>query len=240
MESWEYDTARDLGLAPKETLKSVTREIGLPGVLTGLIKRPLLYVYLKIFHRIEILGKENLPSRYPFVLVANHSSHLDTPVLSFLVPLPLSFRLFPIAAGDTFFESYRSSLFAALFVNALPLWRKKAGAHSLEQFRNRLVDEPCAYILFPEGTRSRTGKLGKFKPGVGMIVAGQDVPVVPCHIDGAYEAFSSTAKTLKPVKISVRIGKPIEMGPIKNNKKGWLEIAESLQAGVEKLAPQKE
>jgi len=238
MKDWEYDTARDLGLAPAEVLKSVHREIGLPGVITGLIKRPLLHIYLKLFHRIKVFGKENLPAQYPFVLVANHCSHLDTPVLSSLVPLPLSFRLFPIAAGDTFFESYRTSLFAALFVNALPLWRKKVGAHSLDQFRNRLVAEPCGYILFPEGTRSRTGKMGKFKPGIGMILAGQNVPVVPCYIDGAFEALSSDARTLKPVRITVRIGKPLNMEAIENNKSGWLQVSESLQSEVEKLASQ--
>ncbi len=239
MKNWEYDTARDLGLTPAEVLKSVHREIGLPGVIGGLIKRPLLHVYLKLFHRIKVFGKENLPAQYPFVLVANHCSHLDTPVLSSLVSLPLSFRLFPIAAGDTFFESYRSSLFAALFVNALPLWRKKVSTHSLEQFRIRLVEEPCGYILFPEGTRSRTGEMGKFKPGIGMILAGQNVPVVPCYIDGAYEAFSSDARMLKPVQITVRIGEPLNMGAVENNKGGWLEATKSLQSEVENLASQK-
>ncbi len=236
MKDWEYKTAQDLDLAAADACKSVRREIGLFGVFIGLVKRPLLHVYLRLFHRIQILGKEHIPEQYPFVLVANHCSHLDTPILSSLVPLPLSFRLFPIAAGDTFFESYGSSLFAALFINALPLWRKKVGAHSLAQFRNRLVEEPCGYILFPEGTRSRTGQIGKFKPGIGKIVVGQDVPIVPCHIEGAYEAFSSNARSIKPVKITVRIGKPLNVGSLENNKRGWIEASESLQRKVEELA----
>ena len=64
-------------------------------------------------------------------------------------------KIFPIAAGDVFFETPAWAAFAAGIMNALPMWRKKFGPHALQELRQRLVEEPCAYILFPEGARSR-------------------------------------------------------------------------------------
>ena len=68
------------------------------------------------------------------------------------------------------------------------MWRKRCGTHALDELRERLVGEPAIYILFPEGTRARDGKMGKFKPGLGRIVAASEVPVVPCHLAGAFQA----------------------------------------------------
>lgn len=74
-------------------------------------------------------------------------------------------------------------------MNALPIWRKNCGAHSLADLRERLLNGRSVYILFPEGTRTRTGAIGKFKPGLGRLVAGTNVPVVPCHLRGTFAAL---------------------------------------------------
>jgi 1-acyl-sn-glycerol-3-phosphate acyltransferase len=71
----------------------------------------------------------------------------------------------------------------------LPMWRKNCGSHALADLKQRLVEEPCGLILFPEGKRSRDGSLGPFKPGLGMLIASTNVPVVPCHVSGAFQAF---------------------------------------------------
>ncbi len=236
MESWEYHRAQDLHLRSGESVKSIRREVGLPGVLLALMKRPVLQLYLKGFHGLRINGKQNLPDRYPFVLVSNHSSHLDAVILSSLVPVPLSFRLFPIAAGDTFFESFVTSALASWFMNALPLWRRKVVTHSIESLRERVVSEPCGYIVFPEGTRTRTGFLNSFKPGVGKLVAGQDVPIIPCFIDGAFEALPSHRRFPYPKKISIEIGEAFRPEQVPNSKQGWLYIASELQKRIESLS----
>ena len=71
------------------------------------------------------------------------------------LPLRLRNCVFPLAAGDTFFETPAIAAFAAGMMNAPPLWRKNCGHHAIETLRQRPVAEPCGYILFPEGTRSR-------------------------------------------------------------------------------------
>src|SRR5436309_663362 len=151
MEPWKYQPAQDLGLPQRERLRSPKRESGLVGLMARSTWHVLVKSYLAACQRVRVEGREHLPAKPPFVLVSNHCSHLDAILLAAQLPLKLRNHVFPIAAGDTFFETPLVSAFAAGAMNALPLWRKNAGSHALHDLRWRLVNEPCAYILFPEG-----------------------------------------------------------------------------------------
>jgi 1-acyl-sn-glycerol-3-phosphate acyltransferase len=171
------------------------------------------------------------------VLVANHTSHLDALVLAAPLSWRLRDRVFPIAAGDVFFETPLAAAFAVGMLNALPMWRKKSGPRALEQLRRRLVEEPCGYILFPEGARSRDGAMLPFKPGLGMILAGTDVPVVPCHLDGCFQALPANRRLPSRRPIRVRIGAPLTFTGVSNNREGWVHITAALEERVKALAP---
>lgn len=191
---------------------------------------------LKMMHRLEIDGREHLPEDPSYVLVANHTSHLDTLVLGSVLPIRYRNQIFPVAAGDVFFQSPARAAFSATVLNALPLWRKKCGAHAIRKLRDRLLDESRIYILFPEGGRSRDGNLHHFKSGIGMLAAQTHVPVVPCHLTGTYEAFPPNRSLPRPGKIRVRIGKPRIFSSLPNCRQGWDEIAETLEQDVQELA----
>ena len=171
-------------------------------------------------------------------MVANHSSHLDAITLAAALPWPLRRFAFPIAAGDVFFETPAVALFSAMMLNALPMWRKSCGPHAMQQLRERLISEPTIYVLFPEGTRSRDGNLGRFKPGLGMIVAESEVPVVPCYLHGAHAACPPDRKLPLPLPLHLRIGAPLSFAGIKNERAGWQEIAARLEAAVTAFARQ--
>ena len=157
-------------------------------------------------------------------------------MLGALLPMQLLGAAFPIAAGDTFFTKRATSIFATACMNALPLWRKSCGGHSLEVLRERLLDGKAVYILFPEGTRTRTGEIAKFKAGVGHLVAGTDVPVVPCYIKGTFAAFPATATLPRIAPIQARIGSALTFGSLLNERVGWTEVAASTEAAVRALA----
>ena len=189
MKSWNYQPAKDIELKPVERARSLKRESGIWSTCGHLAWHGLVRVYTSLYHRLDVEGREHLPAAPPFVLIANHTSHLDCLVIGSVLPCRLCDCVFPVAAGDVFFESPARSLFSAQMINALPMWRKNCGPHALAELKDRLVSEPCGYILFPEGTRSRDGSLQHFKAGLGMIVAGTPVPVVPCSIAGASRAW---------------------------------------------------
>lgn len=121
-------------------------------------------------------------------------------------------------------------------MNALPLWRKNCGGHSLELLRERLLDGKSIYILFPEGTRTRTGEITKFKAGLGHLVAGTDVPVVPCYLEGAFAAFPATAKVPRFSRIRATIGPALTFASVHNERAGWAAIAAAAERAVRALA----
>jgi 1-acyl-sn-glycerol-3-phosphate acyltransferase len=232
VDDWQYKPARDLGLHEGDRLKSVQRESG----LMGLIARNLWWWWvrgvLRLTERVEVNGREHLPKSAPFVMVANHASHLDVLIMAAALPLGLRNCVLPLAAGDTFFETPAVAVFAAEMMNALPMWRKHCGRHAIENLRERLIQEPCAYILFPEGTRSRDGRMGPFKHGIGMIVAGSPVPVIPCHLNGTFEALPPGAKWPRRRKIRLNIGTSQSFADVPNDRNGWKTVAGTLEAAV--------
>ncbi|MGV3532634.1 MAG: lysophospholipid acyltransferase family protein [Chthoniobacteraceae bacterium] len=235
MDEWNYQPARDLGLPESARLQSLRREVGLAGATSCLAWRWLMRSYLAGMHRLEMHGREHLPAEPSFVLVANHSSHLDAVTLASAVPVRHVGRVFPIAAGDTFFTKAASSIFATACMNALPIWRKNCGAHSLDDLRARLLEDRCIYIIFPEGTRTRTGQMAPFKPGLGRLVAGTGTPVVPCHLAGAWEALPPERKLPRARKITLRIGAPLSFAETSNDRDGWNAVAQASEAAVRVL-----
>jgi len=232
MEEWRFEPARDLGLSGSERRLSLRREVGLESAISCFLWRSITRLYLAVAHRLEIRGRENLPARPPFVLVANHASHLDAIILGGILPWRFVGAVFPIAAGDTFFTKRSSSIFATACMNALPIWRKNCGAHSLDDLRERLRQGASVYILFPEGTRTRTGKMGMFKPGLGRLVAGTIVPIVPCYLRGTFEALPASRNLPQWKRISVRVGRPLLFMQTTNDRTGWESVAAAAEDAV--------
>jgi len=183
MSDWKLRPARDHGLTHSERLRSHGRERGLGSMVVAAGWRVVVRAYLRAAHGLQVEGLEHLPPA-PFVMVANHGSHLDALVLAAALPRRLANRAFALAAGDTFFSSGPVAAFAAYAVNALPVWRRRTTAADLDALRARLGDDGAVLILFPEGTRTRDGAMGTFRSGVGALVAGSEVPVVPCFLAG--------------------------------------------------------
>jgi len=235
VDQWEYKPAQDLGISGAERLRSVKRESGLLGFLARTTWWFWVHTILRLTERIQVEGRTNLPASAPFLMIANHASHLDVLVLATALPLRLRNCVFPLAAGDTFFETPPVAAFAAGMLNALPMWRKNCGHHAIEALRQRLVSEPCGYILFPEGTRSRTGQMSSFRAGVGMLVAGTAVPVIPCHLRGTFEAMPPQTKWPRSTNITLKIGGACRFEDISNERNGWRMIAERLEQEVRAL-----
>jgi 1-acyl-sn-glycerol-3-phosphate acyltransferase len=232
---WTYTPARDHGLGEVARLKSTSREPGLVSTTAHSLACHALSACLRGYHRLRVEGRQHVPAKPPFVVIANHASHLDALVLAAALPRRVRACTYPISAGDVFFESLATSALTSMFINALPLWRKKVTRHALEDLRARLLAGDSAYILFPEGARSRDGHPLPFKPGVGHLVAGTPVPVVPCHIEGAFRAFPPGSKLPRPQRLRVRIGEPIVFEGTANERAGWAGVAAQLRAAVADL-----
>lgn len=215
---WRYEPAADLDKSLAQRLRGFPREPHLWIYALRSLAALLLRAWLRIYHRYEIRGREHLPIGRSFILVANHQSHLDAPSLTAAIPLRHLHRVFPAAAADYFFSSVPRSAFSSIVVNGLPFDRETKGAESLEACRQLLQNSGNVLIIFPEGTRSASGEIGRFRSGIARLAAGTDLPVVPCHLAGAQRAFPKGAAFPRPAKLVLTIGRPrvFELPPASN------------------------
>jgi 1-acyl-sn-glycerol-3-phosphate acyltransferase len=197
----------------------------------ALIIRGLLRFYV----RLEIRGAENLPNDESFVLVANHSSHLDTLCLLAALPLRRLHRAFPVAAEDYFFRSLPRTWFAAVVMNALPFARQVRMREGLFICAQLLAQPGNVLIIFPEGTRSQTGEMRPFKSGIGALLAGRDVSVLPCHLQGAFRAWPKGRRLPRPRKVRLIIGAPRNFAERGGERNDLCAIAEELRDAVREL-----
>jgi len=230
--TWQYEPAPDLDQPLAERLRRFPREPDLTVYGLRSLVALLLRGWLRLYHRLELVGRENLPALGSFVMVSNHTSHLDTLCLLSALPLRKLHRAFPAAAQDYFFVSVPRLAVAAVVVNALPFGRQKHIRQSLEHCRLLLSNPGNVLILFPEGTRTASGQMGEFKPGIGLLVAGTELPVVPCHLSGGFQAWPKGKSIPRPCKLVLRIGQPRNYSGLTHGKETAEQICVDLQQAV--------
>ncbi len=149
----------------------------------GLLK-PLIWRLATV----SVLGRERLEGvSGPFVIVSNHSSHLDAPLIFGSLPRKLARYVAAGAAADYFFDVWWRKGLTSLFFNAFPVDRN--GLRGRRGLATSLLDDGVPLLLFPEGTRSRSGEMGTFKPGAAALCISRDVPCIPVGIVGASDAM---------------------------------------------------
>ena len=177
------------------------------------IARAAVKGFYRIFFRVRIEGLENIPNARAFVVCPNHTSLLDPPMLGACLPVKLRFM-----AKE---ELFKNKLFGAL-IRALGAFPVKRGSGDIGALKAamRIVSEGHSLVVFPEGGRSPEGHLRRGKSGAALIALKAKADILPIGICGKYRLFS---------KITVRIGKPIELDEYfgeKLNSEGLQEITD--------------
>ena len=175
--------------------------------------------------KLSVAGTENVPKDIPAIYVANHCSHLDIGVLCRAAPVNLHFigkkelAWVPIVGWYMFLTGH---LFIDRSNRRKAIMSLKEAALKIKSGKN--------VIMFPEGTRSKDGKLGAFKTGAFHLAIDAGVNIIPIHIKGTHEIWPATNFKITPGKIDVCIGKPIDTK--KYNKKTVKELMVDTQNAV--------
>jgi 1-acyl-sn-glycerol-3-phosphate acyltransferase len=151
-----------------------------------------------VIWRLRIVGRNNIPAAGPALFASNHVSFADPP----LVGCCLS-RMIHFMAKQELFEVPLLGWFIGQ-VNAFPIRRVERDVAAFKTAQ-RILQGGGAIILFPEGTRQKSGLLGTAKPGVGMLAALSGSPVVPVYVHN-----SNRLKSLK--RVAVCFGAPMSVG----------------------------
>jgi 1-acyl-sn-glycerol-3-phosphate acyltransferase len=235
MKTWHYDSACDVDQPLVDRLRRFPRELDMLVYGARELIALIIRGCLRIYHRFEIIGHENLRTNRSLIIVANHSSHLDTLCVLAALPLRKLHRAFPAAAADYFFQSVPRTFIAAVVTNALPFARRVRVRRSLSICSELLSDPENILIIFPEGTRSETGETREFKSGIGALVAGRDVMVLPCYLQGAFRAWPKGRHLPRPKKVRLIVGAPRSYSSRKANKIDICTIAAELHRAVKEL-----
>lgn len=154
--------------------------------------------------RPHIHGRRHLRTlKGPYILASNHTGHLDAPLLMSSLPRRLVRFLSAGAAADYFFNSKWKAALTTLFFNAFPV--ERSGTRTRKGLAGNLLSDGVPILLFPEGTRSRTGLMANFKPGFAALSISRGVPVLPAALVGVHEAMPPGLPLPQPGRPEVHI-----------------------------------
>lgn len=223
---FEIDTT---SLSPEEVvlclLAEIQNRIPSPHLFYHFAYRGLRPFVFKMF-KLKTEGLENIPSRGGCIIAANHVSYLDPPLIGY----SMEKRHLCYIARDSLFEN----LFGGLLLKGLnvhPIKRGSADRRALF-LGIKLLLEGNGLVLFPEGTRSKTGELQEPKEGIGFIAVRSACPVIPAYVQGSFEAFPRDSKRIRFLPITIRYGRPVNLGSL-------LLMKEAEERGLYQEASQK-
>ena len=199
----------------------VLRRTGRRWVISRYVKRfcqPLL-----------VEGREALQGlKGPAIIIANHSSHFDTPVALSVLPERLRRRTAVAAAADRFYRRTKRGWWYSLFLNSFPMERHGGGSATLA-YPTSLLRRGWSVLMYPEGTRSTTGQLGSFHHGVASMAMQAKVPVVPIFTEGLQDVMPKGQRSPRPAAVHVRIGAPVSLAGAASIPDGTARLEDAMR-----------
>ncbi len=193
-------------------------------------------IYFTYF-RWRVIDPQNVPLEGPAILASNHTSFIDPPLVGAALHRPMNYlareNLFRYPVIGWILHSW----------NAVPVDRDGGGARGLRSILDRLL-QGGIIILFPEGTRSRNGKIQPARSGIGLTVIKSLAPVIPVRVFGTFEAYGRHITLPRPFPIAVRFGVPIDFTDLRTEaencskirlKQIYQEVADRIMADIQAL-----
>jgi len=196
----------------------------------------LLY---KLYFRWRVYNAERVPLKGGLILASNHASFLDPPLVGSGV-----WRGINYLARENLFR-FPVMGWVLRHWQVVPVDRDGGGAAGLRAILDRLL-AGGAIILFPEGTRTRDGKLQPARSGIGLTVIKSTAPVVPVRVFGTYEAYGRHLRLPRPYRVAVKYGEPMSFAVLRAEakvcpkarlKQIYQEVADELMAAIAQLQP---
>lgn len=163
------------------------------------------------------------------IFVANHSSHLDTPCILGALPKEWRTHTATIAAADYFYKNRIVASLVTLSFATVPIERA-GGLSKLTSGRlSRLFSDGWNLLIYPEGTRSRTGEIGRMRFGAAYMAIENSIPVVPIFVQGTFDAMPVGRPWPKPHPVRINFpAKVLYPAPGEDHRSLTLRIEESL------------
>lgn len=185
----------------------------------------------KQIYNIKVFGVENIPNNENYILCPNHESHFDGMWVWTAIDSKVDFNKICCLAKQEHLKHWITRM-GLTMVGGIPVDRTGNTAPAIERALQCLKNDKCFMLIHPEGTRTRTGKLGEFKQGAAKLSIESGVKIIPVCINGAYEIFPPDRKLprLFDWKHFCKYPLKIQFGtPIEPNGKNAAEITEEIR-----------
>jgi 1-acyl-sn-glycerol-3-phosphate acyltransferase len=204
-----------------------------------LLTRTVVAPVARLIYRPVIEGRENIPRTGPLLLASNHLSFID----SFVIPLVTPRRVVFLAkseyfTGDGIRGLWMRWLFTAL--GAIPVQRGTLEAQEGLDAALEVLKEGLAFGIYPEGTRSRDGRLYRGRTGVAWLAMTAGCPVVPVALSGTQDIQPVGSRVPRIGKITVRFGEPLDFSHLHGAKPGPArrEATDAVMVAIRELSGQ--
>ncbi len=167
---------------------------------------------------VKTTGKSFIPQNRNFLVIANHTSHLDMGLIKVVLG-EQGERLAALAARDYFFDTPIKRAYFENFTNVIPMSRSGSLRESLK-LAGEALQQGYNLLIFPEGTRSPDGQLLEFKPTLGFLALTFQVDVLPLYLKGTYDALPKGAIVPKGKGLEVRIGPVLAYDELRERTRG--------------------
>jgi len=196
-------------------------------------------VLFKVYFRCRVYSAERVPLEGGVILASNHASYVDPPLIGAGLRRLINFlareNLFSIPVIGWVLRQWE----------VVPVDRDGGGAVGLRAILERLL-AGGAILLFPEGTRTRDGRLQPARSGIGLTVIKSTAPVVPVRVFGTYEAYGRHLRFPRPHRVAVKFGQPMRFEQLRAEakvcakprlKEIYQQVADEIMAAVARLEP---
>lgn len=200
----------------------------------------LVFPVVAMFTRTAVYGIERLRGlRRPCLIVCNHASHFDTPVLLMSLPARLRERVCPVGMWEYFIVKGRHPVKQFLMwrlydlvgiVTAMVPFPQISGFAQSMAYAGSLIDKGYSILVFPEGMRTTDGRILDFKGGVGMMAVNYGIPILPVRISGLWETLPAGRFWPRMHPSSIVFGKPFMV-----KSEDYREAADEIEAAVRRL-----
>ena len=196
-------------------------------LLYWLVKWSVVNPLFRIYFRGRVVGAKHVPRQGPMIVVANHASDFDPPLLSNCVQRPVSYM-----AKEELFEVPVLAPAIRLY-GAYPVKRGSADRSAIREALKQL-DQGWAVGVFLQGTRTVDGRIPEPKLGAALIAAKAQVPLLPVSLWGTHRILTKRQKLPQAVPLTVRIGEPLPPPP-STNKASLLETTQRCADAIHQL-----
>ena len=200
--------------------------------------RAFLAPVARLLFRPRIIGKQNVPRMGAVLIASNHLSFIDSVVITLVAPRSVSF----LAKSEYFTGTGLKGLVSRLFftgIGAIPVERS-AGQAAQEALNSGLavLERGDAFAIYPEGTRSRDGRLYRGRTGVAWLALTSGATVIPVALTGTENIQSPGSERSRPARVTVEFGAPVAVSGAATSGKARREVTDDIMEAIQRMSGQ--